>query len=374
MASLWRWIGGALLVAGALYLLAIALSGLAIPWRPQPFDTAAATTSHPGWVNEGRYFLLNKHGFAAAGDRVVITGASTARDPFRPALIATRLPGWEVANASLSGAEIEEYRDLVDLYYADRRRGPGGRTIWVFAFSYMQFRPDGVPPGGENPTATEAMRMGLYRRENGRLVPRYPAPVERALVAALRPQAVAASLPNRAGRWLVHESGLPGMGALAARLRGDDKVRGWIDELRHRDLDRVSIPPPVRAALLEHRLADVGGDTPSPAAQYARFAALIARIRAEGDAVVLVGLPLPDWHLAAVRRSDAHHQAMLRGVLGRFADDPNVGYLSMRDLGDAENFFDSGHTEPRLWPLMSARLAEWLRAQPMLRAPRPARR
>src|SRR5689334_10263782 len=122
MAWFWRWLGGGAAVALLLYAVALALSTLELSWRPEPFDTIAATTAEPA-------------------NRIVITGASTARDPLRPDLIQARLPGWQVANASLSGAEIAEYQDLVDLYYSERSRAAGGRTIWVFGMTFMQFRP-----------------------------------------------------------------------------------------------------------------------------------------------------------------------------------------------------------------------------------------
>src|SRR6185295_14876644 len=141
MAWFWRWLGGGAAAALVLYAGALLLSTLELSWRPVPFDSVAATTSEPGWVNEASYLMLNKSRFADAANRVVITGASNARDPFRPALIQRGLPGWEVANASLSGAEIAEYQDLVDLYYSERDRGDRARTVWVFGMTFMQFRP-----------------------------------------------------------------------------------------------------------------------------------------------------------------------------------------------------------------------------------------
>jgi hypothetical protein len=366
-----------LAVAIALYALAIPLSTLELSWRPAPFDSIAATTSEPGWVNEASYLMLNKSAFAEPANRVVITGASNARDPLRPDLVQRRLPGWEVANASLSGAEIAEYRDLVDLYYSERDRADGGRTIWVFGITFMQFRPSPYRNGVENPTATEAMRAGLFHRgSDGRLVASYPPVLEHAVETARRPQAMISSWPRRIARNLVFESSIPGVKAIADRFRPNDPVQRWTDYMRDADLDAIVIPPSVRNDLLARRLADAGGDIPSPAAEYVRFANLIRDIQAHGDAVVICDLPMPDWHLAGFPRSEAFHQAMMARLREMFGRNDHFGHLSMQDLDIGNNYIDSAHPKPRLWPIMSARLADWLRNSGLLQqgSASPARR
>jgi len=372
MAWFWRWLCGGVAAALALYAVALLLGTQELSWRPAPFDSVAATTSEPGWVNEAVYLMLNKSAFAEPANRVVITGASNARDPFRPALIQRRLPGWEVANASLSGAEIAEYRDLVDLYYSERERGGRARTVWVFGITFMQFRPSPYRNGVENPTAAAAMRAGLFHRgQDGRLAASYPPAVEHVLETALRPQVMVSSWPRRIGRSLVFESSIPGVKAIADRFRPDDPVQRWTDYIRDANLDSIVIPQSVRNDLLARRLADAGGDVPSPAAEYVRFANLIREIQARGDEVVICDLPMPDWHLAGFPRSEAFHEAMIARLRQLFGSD-RFGYISMRDLSASENFIDSAHPKPRLWPEMSARLADGLRSLHVLQS-QPAR-
>jgi hypothetical protein len=89
--------------------------------------------------------------------------------------------------------------------------------------------------------------------------------------------------------------------------------------------------------------------------------------------VVICDLALPDWHVAGFPRSDAFHQAMIARLRRIFGND-RFGYVSMRDLGAADNFIDSGHPKPRLWPVISSRLADWLRSSRLLEErPAPAR-
>jgi hypothetical protein len=366
MAWFWRWLSGGAAVAALLYALALALSTLELSWRPEPFDTIAATTSEPGWVNEATYLMLNKSRFAEPANRIVITGASTARDPLRPDLIQARLPGWQVANASLSGAEIAEYQDLVDLYYSERARAAGGRTIWVFGMTFMQFRPSPYRNGVENPTAAEAQRAGLYHRgADGRLAASYPPAVEHAIELLRRPQVMVASWPRRIGRTLVFESSIPGIRAIADRFRPHDPVQRWTDYMRDANLDAIVIPPQVRHDLLARRLADAGGDLPSPVEEYGRFASLIRFIQAHGDKVVILELPMPDWHLAGFPRSVALHRAMMARLRQMFGND-RFGYLSMEDYDAGNDYIDSAHPKPFMWPIMSARLADWLRTSGLL--------
>lgn len=360
MAHFWKWLGLSALCAAVIYGALIGLSAFQIPWRSPHFDTAAATTTQPGWVNEARYFMLNKQAFAAPGDRIVVIGASSAREPFRPGLMEDRLPGWQVANASLSGATINEIADAVDLYYQERS-SEDGRTVFVLALHYIQFLPVSYGEGNDNPLATEAMRNGLYTRINRRLQPRYPEGVERTVEVVSRPQAVAASMPRRLFRSIFVNPRLPAIKKVVDQFREDDPLSRWVKYIgEHEDLDTISVPVDVQQALLAQRLAVAGGDHPLPAESFDALAHLTRQVRAHGDGVVIVDLPLPEWHLAGVPVMDASYQAGVAKIVSFYQGDGAVARVSLREFDDNENFFDSGHAEPRLWPEMSAALADRL--------------
>lgn len=375
MDHFWKWLGLSVLCAALGYGALIGVSVLDIPWRSPHFDTVVATTSQRGWVNEARYFMLNKRVFAERGNRVVVIGASNARDPFRPDIMERGLPGWQVANASLSGAAIDEIADAVDLYYLERDAGPGNRTAFVLCLNYLQFLPTHYGEGQANPLATEAARGGLYERRDGRLAPRYPRGMERALEAVAHPQAVAASLPRRMFRALFVNPRLPTIKNFVDRFRGHDPLSRWTEYIgEHADLDVVNVPGDVQRALMAQRLVGAGGDKPMAAGGFQTLAEVVARIRSHGDSVVIVDLPLPDWHFAGVPVTDASYRANIDGVLARSGDDPAVSFLSLREFDASDNFFDSAHTKPRLWPVLSARLAQKLAASPALAVEAPAAR
>lgn len=368
MIHFWKWLGLSVAVAALGYGALFALSTVALPWRPAHFDTHVVNTTERGWVNEARYFVLNRETLAAPGDRIVILGASNARDPFRPALMEPMLPGWTVANASLSGASIGELADAVDLVYQARAPGTGGRTVFVVSLNYLQFLP---PRAGENPLATEAKRGGLYERQDGRLEARYSREVQGVMEAVFRPQAVAASLPRRTFSAVFVNPDLPQVKNFADRFRGADPLSRWTEFIgEHPSLDTVTVPEDVQRALLAQRLTGAGGDRALPAAGFRQLADLIARIRTNGDAVVILDLPLPEWHRLGVPVSEASYQQGVAAVLAQHRGDPSVAFVTLKAFDEDENFFDSAHTEPRLWPVLSRRLAQDLAVTGVLTAPR----
>lgn len=367
MTHFWKWLALSTACAALAYGALIGLSAFALPWNPAQFDTAVVNTTERGWVNEARYFVLNRKAFDEPDNDIIVIGASNARDPFRPELMEPKLPGWDVSNASLSGAMVDEIADAVDLFYLEKEAGAGGRTVFVICLNYLQFVPVQRPEGADNPLATEAMRGGLMERRDGRLQPRYPEPVERAVEAVFRPQAIVASLPRRTFKAVFANPDLPAVKNLVDRFRGDDPLSRWTETIGEQsDLNALDLPPDVQRALLEQRLAGMGGDQALPPEGFRRLAELVALIRSRGDAVVILDLPLPEWHLAGAPLADASYRAGVEGVVSRYGG-PDVGFLSLRAFDDPANFFDSAHTKPRLWPVMSARLAEMLAASPALR-------
>lgn len=374
MTHFWKWLAVSGTVAALVYAALTGLSGFAIPWRSPHFDTAVATTTQRGWVNEARYFVLNKQVFSEPEDRIVIIGASNARDPFRPEIMERSLPDWHVANASLSGAAIDEIADAVDLIYLEQGADAENRTAFVICLNYIQFIPPSRPEGTDSPLVSEALRGGMHQRTEGRLTSRYPRPVERLISAVFRPQTVAASLPRRAFRALFANPEFPAIKNFVDRFRDDDPLARWVEVIgEHPDLNSITVPDDVRQALMTQRLAGAGGDKALSEAGFRELAALVALIRSRGDSVVLVDLPLPDWHLSGVPVTDASYRSGVAEVLSRWEEDPAVAAMSLREFDDPDNFFDSGHTKPRLWPALSERLARMLAASPALASePSPA--
>lgn len=375
MAHFWKFLLGSLATALLGYAAIVALTGLILPWRPTFFDGFVTLHDQPSWTNDTRYFMINESMLASPGQHVVIVGASTSRDPFRPEVMAPALNGWQVANASLSGAPVRQLADTIDMIYNEKKVSGPSKTVFVFCLTYLQVLPYSKGAPIENPLSLDAERMGMFARDaSGRLVPQYPNAVEQMLALALRPQAIVASWPPRLFKWAFENDSFPVARRFADRLRAKDAGSQWVKYLgEHPDQDAVIIPPDMQRALLAQRLAGFDGDRPIGDEEIKRLGAVLRMIRAHGDGAVIVDLPLPNWHRVGAKQADHSFETGMRGLVAGFNGDPQVGYISLRDFDGDTNFIDSGHPKPRMWPLMSRALAS--RLLPYLRddAAAPAR-
>ena len=73
---------------------------------------------------------------------------------------------------------------------------------------------------------------------------------------------------------------------------------------------------------------------------------LVRDILSSGQQVVLVDLPIPQWH-AARSPYFAYYQKRKQSILQAFADKPGFHYLNMQDLNNDPDFSDEVHPKPR---------------------------
>jgi hypothetical protein len=71
---------------------------------------------------------------------------------------------------------------------------------------------------------------------------------------------------------------------------------------------------------------------------------------------VIVNLPIPAWHSAAVRY-DADYLKTVNAFIARHADDPLFASVDMRDMNNDTWFSDEVHPKPRVVPLWVRRIA-----------------
>lgn len=361
MRPFWKLAGLTLAFVGLLYGLVV-LAVLAISPAPT-FDTDVTTRQQPLWGNPARYAVFHQSHFATDADRVVILGASNAREGLRPQIIDDTLPGWTVDDLGLSGAtlnvsELEDARQLVRDAQPDTRKG---RTIYVLGLTYTVFADD--VPGTDNPVEQEMLRYQYVRGADGALHPRLPLAASPAISALARPLEFVRALPRVAARSVL----TPELKASVKGLIGQAPAPGEPVDFgafiaAQPDLNSVTLTDTMRADLLRERLGAAQGDRPLSDQQFRRLNVLIDRILAEGDAVVIADLPVPEWHLAGLPNRQASYRAQLSGVLARHAGDARVGYLDLSGLNAADDFYDSIHAKPRHRVTLSRRLGAYLQA------------
>lgn len=361
MRPFWKLAGVTVAFAALLYGLAV-VAALAVSPAPT-FDTDVTTRQQPLWGNPARYAVFHQSHFARDTDRVVILGASNAREGLRPAIIDDALPGWTVDDLGLSGAtlnvsELEDARQLVRDVQTDARTG---RTIYVLGLTYTVFADD--VPGTDNSVEQEMLRYQYARTDDGALTPRLPLAASPAISALARPLEFIRALPRVTAREVL----TPELKARAKALIGQAPGPGEPVDFgafiaAQPDLDAVVLTDAMRADLLRERLGAAQGDRPLSDQQFRRLDALIARILADGDAVVIADLPVPGWHLAGLPNRQASYRAQLAAVLARHAGDARVGYLDLSGLNAADDFYDSIHAKPRHRVTLSRRLGAYLQA------------
>jgi len=359
--AFWSLAGVVALVVAVIYGAAVGLTFLIAP--SHGFDTDVTTRDQKLWGSPQRYAVLNQGHFAADVDRVIILGASNAREGLRPTVIDDALPGCTVDDLGLSGAtmNINEVADSVQLVEDARPAGRRGRTIYVLGAIYTDFADD--VPGTDNPTETEMLRYTYDREPDGGLQPRLPPSVVPAVAALARPVEFARAAPVAIAQTLL----TPQLKSKVKGLLGRDKAPGAVVGFEtfiagQSDLDAVVLTDALRAELIGQRLSAAGGDRPLSPRQFRALDGLIERVTAAGDAFVIVDLPLPAWHTAGLPVRQASYRAQMAALVARHRDDPRVGYLDLTAMDDAGTFYDSAHAKPRTRVVWSRRLGDYLRA------------
>jgi hypothetical protein len=345
------------------YLAALGLSLLLVPFSQAVFDTQLAIDGQPAWGNDARYVVFNQSYFSADRNRLIVLGASTARDAFRPELIQPMPNGCAVANLALSGSNISEIGDGVQVLYDALPAGRHGRLTFVVGSYYMLFASDRqLWHGTNNPMVAEMLRYGQYARaRDGRLAPAVRGGAALGFAMLLRPVALTPALPKLVFNAILNNSLGLQMKAFLHGLMYKKGFSDWQNYLdQQSDLNAVSISPYWRAELLKQRLEAAGGDHELPREQFDRLRQLIDLVTRNGDAIMIADLPIPTWHAAGVPKLETSYDRQISDIVRRYHGVRGFGYLDMRSINDPDDFFDSAHVKPRLWPAWSGRLATYL--------------
>jgi len=83
---------------------------------------------------------------------------------------------------------------------------------------------------------------------------------------------------------------------------------------------------------------------------------LVARLLSQGSGVVIVDLPLPRWHRERSPYMTSYN-GQLAALVRRYSGTPGFSFLSLKGLGDDDDFCDEVHPKPRLRSAWSAQLA-----------------
>jgi hypothetical protein len=319
------------------YLLALAATLLAFP----PADDAGpslATGDAPKTLyrTAPKYVVLNRAPLLdpPSGPNVVLVGASNVEVGFSPREVERTLAAdgndAAVHNLAVGGANVTETAEVVDLLL-EAAPPERHRDLTVAIGLWFGLFTDDRQLWPDRPTDidVERFRYGLYRKDgaSGAIEPVLPV------------------------RWLP-------AAALLVRpfLALDVLVKGNLAALRVRLVGRPHdvagpTPPPLdeegrRARSLAFWRNYVGTDGALSDEQFERLDRLVRRLSEAGVRVLLVDLPLPQWHARRSPYYADYQQRKRRWIDAALATTPNVRYASLQDLSNDADYIDEVHPTP----------------------------
>ncbi len=310
-----------------LYGVLVAISLLLVPRAElgQRLDAARAPSSL--FLTEPKYVFLARSRLNTNADKVILVGASNTLAGFKQAQVQALLPALEVHNLAVGGSNITQIGQVVDLVREVQTPEARRHNTYVFGLWYGVFAadkarwytPDRHP--GDTDIDIERYRYGFCRRTDSGAVPVLPPQYLQAGVLLIHPYLVL----DRTARDLTT--------SLREFMAG--KAPPPTDEQRNAVVLNEAQKRKYLAFWREYTgLAETLGDPPFQALER-----MVDNILAEGGRVVLVDLPIPEWHAQGSVLAADYHDA---------------------DAGD--DFSDEVHPKPRVTGRWAQRLAGELNA------------
>lgn len=338
-----RQLGFLLLSIATVYgvLLGISLLMAPLPSHRDGLDTGRAAKSL--YLTEPKYVFLGRGALDTSHDKIILLGASNVVVGFRQQQVQALLPGAEVSNLAVGGSNVTQLRQIVDLVHAAQSPQARRHNIFVVGIWYGLFADDdarwNTPDrhAGDTDIDIERYRYGFYRRGA-----RGPEPV---LPASWLPLGLTLIHPSLVADRLLRDA----TDGLRARLKGKAAP---LDDARR---NAVVLSEEDKARYLAFWSNYMGERGVSPR-QFETLRAMVADIRGQGGRVLLVDLPLPQWHAGRSPYTHAY-VAQLSSLADSYAAQDKVTVLGMGGGAADQDFSDEVHPKPRVTSTWARQLA-----------------
>ncbi|HZE93057.1 MAG TPA: hypothetical protein VE029_15295 [Rhizobacter sp.] len=326
------WLFGALLV---LYGALLAISLLLVPPASvgARLDTGRAAASL--FLTEPKYVFMARSQLNTEADKVLLLGASNMLFGFKQARLQALVPDVEVHNLSVSGSNITQIGQIVDLVREVQTPEARRHNTYVIGLWYGLFADDKARwyTADRNPGDTdidiERYRYGFYER------------------TAAGPRPLLAPQHLDVGVLLIHPY--------------------LVMERAARDLTRslrqfmAAKPPPITDAQRDAMVLseadkqkylefwrDYMGHAKSLAdASLHVLEYTVDSILSEGGRVILIDLPIPRWHIQGSELA-ADYQQRIHPLLADMQSRSGVVVLHMANIMTDDDFTDEVHPKPRM--------------------------
>ncbi|MDF3064453.1 MAG: hypothetical protein K0R38_54 [Polyangiaceae bacterium] len=333
----------------ALAVLYGVLLALSLVFRPSERGHARLDSSRAAeslYLTEPKYVFFSRSRLNTEQDKILVLGASNALVGFKQRELQAALPEREVHNVSVSGSNITQMRQVVELVQevqtpAAREHNTFVLGLWYGVFASNRARwetPD--RHAGDTDIDLERYRYGFYRRGEHGAEPLLPPSLLDTGGHLVHPYLALDALTRDATR------------SLRERLSG--KPRKLTDAERNERLVGAS----EQAGYLAFWRKYMGNVERLEDAPFQILEKTVDDIVRAGGQVVLVDMPIPSWH-AAGSPLYADYSRRMETLLPELAARERVRVVRIAG-SDNGDFSDEVHPKPRVTALWSETLASAL--------------
>ncbi|MGA2552774.1 MAG: hypothetical protein ABSF50_21735 [Burkholderiaceae bacterium] len=295
-------------------------------------------------MTEPKYVFLNRTSLSEVRPRVILIGASNTAVGFKPSQLSSLLPGQEIDNLAVGGSNITQLAQIVDLVQQVQSAETQRETTFVIGIWYGLFATDRAKwytperHGGDTDIDIERYRYAFYLRTAKGPELLLP-PQDLSLgVRLIHPLLVLDKLSRDATRSLRY------------------LVRGKAPERTDSQRDATVLSESDKQAALAYWDGQMQTKGPLSEEQFVVLRTLVEKILAAGSKVILVDLPIPQWHSQS-SPFYASYRERLASLLASLSGRPGFTFDEMKDADSDLDFSDEVHPKPRVTKRWATSLA-----------------
>lgn len=332
---------------GLLYGVVLGFTFLVMPDPPNAGWLDLETSSTTPYRTATKHFFLARDVLDIPDQKVLLIGASNTLVGLRQGSVQSLVPCAKVSNLAIGSANIAELRQLVDLVHdvqdeGARRSNTFVIGVWFGMFADTEKRwPGPDRHHGDTDLDVERYRYGFYRRTSAGPVAVLPPEWLRAGVILIRP-------------YLLMEKVTRDITVGFRRI-----VLGRQPKLTDAQRETAVMSEQAKSDALVYWRQNMGETNEISLAQVTMLQDMIEDLLRSGEKVVLVDLPIPNWHGSASIYQPGYARTV-ENIFNHFTGRPNFQGLRMADLDGDQDYFDEVHPKPHLARVWESRLASVL--------------
>ncbi|OGR07503.1 MAG: hypothetical protein A2511_12220 [Deltaproteobacteria bacterium RIFOXYD12_FULL_50_9] len=279
---------------------------------------------------------------------IVVTGASTSVEGFRPPVMQKYITNGIVHNLSIGASNMTQVGQVVDLVLEATPEDKRNNLHFIVGVSYVLLRPDSeMWPGGVTNVETEMLKYGMYKSKGES---RFRSAHYKYFISFLRPILIVDELFRRVVTdhlfktiWYINNKWLRPMQFLISdnlnRVSVSEEYKVYVDREMHRRMGSVN---------------DEIGDE-----QFERLIDISKKVHQSSAKLTVVDLPLAKWHMLKSKHF-ASYQKNKMHFFERLKEIGTVNIIDMQYMNNDDDFYDFAHPKPQTSVQWSSYLGEIL--------------